>query len=86
MSWRTLPLAVRVKRGRWPAIWLPLIVLWPLVIALLCLALPLWLLVPTPRRSLTELLVASYRTLCAAHGAEFELNAAGKSSWNFLVY
>lgn len=86
MTWRSLPLAVRVKRGGWPALWLPLLVLWPLVLALLCLALPLWLLVPAPRRSLAELLVASYQTLCAAHGAEFEFSTPGRSTWTFLVY
>ena len=41
MSWPILPIAMRLKKPGWPALWLPVILLWPLFIAIFCLALPL---------------------------------------------
>lgn len=86
MTWLLLPMALRMKRGRWPAIWLPLILLWPLIIAVFCLALPLCVFVPAPRRSAFALLVASYRMLCALHGTDVEFNADAQRTWTFSLY
>jgi hypothetical protein len=91
VTWRLLPLALRVKRTGWPAIWLPLIVIWPLIIAIFCLALPLcWLwparVSPAAGRRGFATLGASYRVLCAAHGAQFELGERGGNAWDFSIY
>lgn len=86
MSWVLLPLALRLKRPGWPAIWLPLIVLWPLILGLFCLALPLGFVVPARDGSPFSMLVASYRLLCALHGTVFELGSAKQSPWMFSFY
>lgn len=85
MTWPLLPLVLRVKRGRWPNIWLPLVVLWPAVLFAFCIALPLCLVWPPPRRNPFAMLGAAYRTLCALHGAEFELGS-GEETWTWSLY
>ena len=86
MSWPILPLAARVKHSGWPAIWLPLILLWPLIIAVFCLALPACVLVPAPRRAVFATLVASYQVLCALHGTSFELEEPEHGAWHIALY
>lgn len=86
MSRAILPVAVRVERTGWPAVWLPLIFLWPVIIAVFCLALPLVVLVPAPRRDLIATLVASYELLCALHGAALELRVDEHDVWSFALY
>lgn len=86
MNGHVLPVALRVERRGWPAIWLPLILLWPVVIAVFCLALPLCVLVPALRRSAFATLVASYRVLCALRGTDVELGACAQSTWTFSLY
>jgi len=86
MNWYLLPMALRVQRTGWPAIWLPLILLWPVIIAVFCLALPLSVFIPAPRRSALSMLVASYRLLCALHGSDVELSAWAQSTWTFSLY
>jgi fatty acid desaturase len=86
MTWNILPVVVYVKRRGWPPIWLPLILLWPVIIAVFCMALPVCLLVPALRRSAFEPLVASYRVLCALHGTDVELGARAQSTWTFSIY
>jgi hypothetical protein len=85
MTWQVLPLALRVKCGGWPAIWLPVIVLWPVILVVFGLALPLCMLVPAPRSALAAL-AASYRMLCAMHGTEFELGTSAQRTWSFSLY
>jgi hypothetical protein len=85
MSWPVLPLAMRVQRNGWPAVWLPLIVLWPLIIAVFLLALPMCVLVPAPRRAVFSTLVASYRLLCALHGTTVEVDASERGTWNISL-
>jgi hypothetical protein len=85
-GWSILPLAVRVQKRGWPAIWLPLFLLWPLVIVLFCLALPLSLLSPAPGRAVLAVLIASYRVLCALHGTQVEVISSEQSSWNISLY
>jgi hypothetical protein len=86
MTWPLLPMAVRIKRSGWPALWLPLILFWPVVIALFCSVLPLCLLVPAPRRSALAALVASYRVLCELHGTDVEVSASEHDIWSFSLY
>jgi len=86
MTWHLLPLAVRVKRGGWPAIWLPLIVLWPVLFVLLGLLVPLCLVLPGRARAALAALAASYRVLCATHGTEFELGDRFERTWTFSLY
>lgn len=86
MSWGILPVAVRVKRSGWPAVWLPLILLWPLIIAVFSLTLPLAVLAPAPPRAVLAALVASYQMLCALHGTELELKMNEHDSWSLALY
>lgn len=86
MTWRVLPVAARVQHSNWPAIWLPLILLWPLIIVLLFLVLPLCLLVPTPHRPGLRLLGETYRLLCALHGTHVEFGEGRQNTWSFAVY
>jgi hypothetical protein len=86
MSWPILPIAARVRRDGWPAIWLPLFVLWPLIIALFALTLPICLIVPAPRRALLATLVASYELLCALHGTELEITEHKTGTWSIALY
>jgi hypothetical protein len=48
VSWRLPPLAARIQHNRWPPIWVPLFLVWPPLIALLCLAFPLVLFLVGP--------------------------------------
>lgn len=84
MSWPLLPIALRLKAPGWPAVWLPLLVLWPLFIALFCLALPLCVLLP-PRRRVCAALGATYQVLCALHGTQVEVTGSD-GAWNILLY
>jgi hypothetical protein len=86
MTRQVLPWVVRVKRGGWPAIWLPLFVLWPIILVVFGLLLPLCLLLPGRARAALAALAASYRVLCATHGAEFELGDPSQGSWTFSLY
>lgn len=86
MSWALLPLAARVQTPGWPALWLPVFLLWPVIIAVFCLALPLCVLVPAPRRSVFTALVATYHMLCALHGTEVTVTSAKHSTWNVSLY
>ena len=86
MTWPIMPLAVRVKRSGWPALWLPLIFLWPILIAIFCLALPLCVLVPAPRRSVFATLVATYDMLCSLHGTDVEVSVPEHGTWNISLY
>lgn len=81
MSWQLLPLVLRVKCDGWPALWLPVVLLWPVIILAYCLALPLCLLVPAQGRSALGALWASYRVLCATHGTELKIER-----WSFALY
>jgi hypothetical protein len=85
-SWPLLPIAARVQVSGWPAIWLPVIVLWPLFIALFCLALPTCVLVPAPRRAMFATLVASYQVLCSLHGTKVEIEEPATGTWNIALY
>lgn len=86
MTWPVLPLAARVKRSRWPAFWLPLVLLWPLLIMVFCLAILLCLLVPAPRRPAFEAVWAAYRMLCALHGTQVKFSEGPQSTWTFALY
>ena len=86
MSWPVLPVAVRIQRSGGPAVWLPLILLWPVIMAVLCLALPMVVLVPAPRRAVLATLVASYQVLCALHGTAVEVNASEYGTWSLSLY
>jgi hypothetical protein len=86
MTWMLLPLAVRIKTPGWPALWLPVFLLWPFVFAVFCLALPLCVLVPAPSRAVFTLLVASYRMLCALHGTEVRVTSPEHSTWVIALY
>lgn len=85
MTWPILPLALRLKYGRWPSIWLPLVIFWPLVLVAFCLALPLCLVWPPVRGNAFQTLGATYSVLCALHGAEFELGC-GSEAWKWSLY
>jgi hypothetical protein len=84
MTWPLLPLAVRVERRGWPAIWLPLILFWPLILALFALALPLCVLLQP--RPIFAALVATYNMLCALHGTNVEVADSEHSAWSFSLY
>jgi hypothetical protein len=86
MTWRLLPWAVRVKCTGWPALWLPLFVLWPLIFAVFCLLLPVCLVLPGRARSALGALRASYDVLCAIHGAEVEVGTTPHGSWRFSLH
>lgn len=85
MTWLVMPVALRVKRGGWPALWLPLVLLWPLVFAAFCIALPLSTIWPPRRGSVFAALSAAYRTLCALHGAVFEFGLDDEH-WKWSLY
>ena len=84
-SWPLLPIAVRVKRRGRPGIWVPLFLLWPLIIAVFCLALPLCAIWPAPRRSALAALGATYQLLCALHGTHVEVTGSD-GDWNISLY
>lgn len=86
MTWHALPMAARVQFSGWPAIWLPLILLWPVIIAVFCLALPMCVLVPQRRRAVFAALVASYQVLCALHGTKVELKEPATGTWHIALY
>ena len=86
MSWPVLPVAARIRHNGWPTIWLPLFLLWPLIIALFILALPICLVVPAPRRAVFATLAASYRLLCAVHGTQVEIKEPETGSWHIALY
>jgi hypothetical protein len=86
MNWMLLPLAVRIKTPGWPALWLPVFWLWPVVIAVFCLLLPLCVLLPAPSRAVFALLASSYRMLCALHGTEVTVTSPGHSTWIVALY
>ena len=86
MSWPVLPVAARVQRGSWPAVWLPLFVLWPLIIAVFALALTLSVFAPAPRRAVLATLLASYDVLCALHGTTVELEEPAHGYWRIALY
>jgi hypothetical protein len=79
-------MAARVQRSGWPAIWLPLILLWPLIIALFLLALPICLFVPIPRAAAFATLASSYQLLCALHGTELEIEEPETGTWRIALY
>lgn len=86
MTWQVLPMAARVKHSGWPTLWLPLFLLWPLFIALFCLALPICIFVPAPRRAAFATLAASYQLLCALHGTEVEIKEPQTGTWRIALY
>lgn len=86
MTWPVLPMAARVRHNGWPTLWLPLILLWPLIIALFALALPICLFVPAPRRAVFATLVTSYQVLCALHGTQVEIKEAETGTWKIALY
>jgi apolipoprotein N-acyltransferase len=86
MSWPILPIAVRVKKQDFPAVWLPVIVLWPLFIAFFCLALPLCAALSTPRRNVMAALGATYQMLCALHGTQVEVTDSEHGTWAISLY
>lgn len=86
MTSYVLPLAARVQRSGWPAIWLPLVLLWPLIIAVFCLALPLCLFMPAQRSAAVDTLGATYRLLCALRGTSVELGDGPQNKWSFALY
>lgn len=86
MTWPILPMAVRVKKQHYPALWLPVVVLWPLFIAFFCLALPLCAALTTPRRNVMAALGATYQMFCALHGTEVEVTDAEHGSWTISLY
>jgi hypothetical protein len=81
-----LPIAARVKKRGLPAIWLPLFLFWPLIIALLCLALPLCALLPAPRKHAFALLGTSYEMLCALRGTQVEVTGPEHGTWSISLY
>jgi len=87
MSWPILPVAARFQCGGWPfAVWLPLILLWPVILALFGLALAVCVLVPAARRAGFATTVASFHLLCALHGTIFELEEPAHGSWRITLY
>ncbi len=86
MTWHILPVVMRVERGGWPPFWLPLILLWPLLFIVFCLALPVCVLLPSRRASAFATVLATYHTLCALHGSEFELSSPEHGRWKFSLY
>ena len=87
MSWPVLPVAARIQRGGWPfAVWLPLILLWPVILAVFGLALPMCVLVASPRRACFATVVATFQLLCALHGTTFELQEPAHGSWRIALY
>ena len=88
MSRLVLPIAARVQRNGWPALWLPLFLLWPVLLAAFCLALPLCLLLalPASRHAALSALVTSYELLCALHGTEIQIDASRDEAWRIALY
>ena len=86
MSWHFLPLAARVKCAGWPAIWLPLVLLWPLIFLALFMGILLCAFVPTSRGSAVETARAAYRVLCALRGTSVEFGDGPRSTWTFTLY
>lgn len=77
------PLLLRVRlvapRHRWPTLWLPLFLLWPLLLPLvLLLAVPALLLlcVVAPRSigAWLSVVFAAYALLCATRGTSIDVN------------
>jgi hypothetical protein len=81
-----LPIAVRVKKRGLPAIWLPLFLFWPFIIALFCLALPLCVLSPAPRKNAFALLGTTYQMLCALRGTQVEVTGSEHGTWSISLY
>ena len=78
-----LPLALRVQAQGWPALWLPLVVLWPIILLLFGVGFLSCLFIPTPKDRLFAALAACYRLLCALHGTRLDLTPQG---WSFSFY
>jgi hypothetical protein len=86
MKWSIPPFVLRVRRSGWPAIWLPLVLLWPLVFLAFCVALPVCLVSTSPNGSPLHTLIAAYRTICAVHGTKLELSSTQHGRWSFALY
>lgn len=86
MTWQILPVALRVKRGGWPPIWLPLVLLWPILFLVFCLALPLCAALPSRRGGTFETVAATYHLMCALHGTELVLISSANDSWAFSLF
>jgi len=77
-----LPGLLRVRVRRWPALWLPLFLLWPLVLVLFVV---LWALVfaleqrsPQRRSSVFACLAGVWRLLCATRGTSVDVEVASR--------
>lgn len=77
------PLLLRVRlvapNHRWPTLWLPVFLLWPLLFVLvLLLGLPalLFLCIAAPRSvgPVLSVVFAAYATLCATRGTSIDVN------------
>lgn len=87
------PVVARVQVPGWPTLWLPLLVLWPLLLVLffllLCVAVPLAVLHAAPPRAVLSAVFESFHILCALHGTEIRVSTPGQdtdSSWALSLY
>lgn len=94
MSWVLPPMFVRVQISKGPALWLPIVVLWPVLIALFVVGLgAVPVLAATMRMRWQDALAALfavYRLLNALHGTVLSLDDGaaghGSKSWQLSVY
>ena len=79
MSW--LPALLRLRLPRWPTLWLPLFLLWPLILLVfVVLAVALSVLEARAgkrRTSVFESVVSLWQLLCALRGTRVDVEAAG---------
>lgn len=97
MSWPLPPILLRAKTLRWPALWVPVVVLWPLYLVVfvvgLLFSLPLAAALRAPVRAVLLALLETFRLLCALHGSQLVLSRSAadrpsdaRRSWTLTIY
>lgn len=75
-----LPVLARLRLPHWPALWLPVFLLWPLLALAfaLCLAaaVPAALVLRAPRRKVLLAVVETFHMLCALRGTRIRVSNA----------
>lgn len=70
-----LPVLARLRVQPLPALWLPLVLLWPLIALCFALLVPAALLWPAPRARSLAALAESFHVLCALRGTQISVKS-----------
>jgi hypothetical protein len=76
MRW-LLPALLRVRVGSMTTLWLPLFLLWPLVLAVFSIGLVVTVCAPGPRLRHWACLTSAWQLLCATRGSHVDVCSPG---------